>query len=403
MGDVFSAELKHRRAAAGLSLAGLASEVHVNRSYLHRVESGERWPTEPIARLLDQALNARGALFAAWQANDEERQEASVTAQRIAASRRASLDLDEYLHDLPLGEAVTAAETTTATLALQYLASPPGPMLSAALDARAAILASLRRAPSTAQRTDLIRVAGYLSGVLAYATLDLSHPDTAADHAATALRCAETSRDPELRAWVRGTQSLIARFDKQFDTALVLAEDGLRHPTTGTSTARLLAGVGQSAANLGDRAGAHRALNAANDAADKTDPSHDPFPGLFRFSRAKLSYYGGSAFMWLPERADARLAAQSAESAIDQWAAGDPADRSLDDEALARVYAATAYVKLRDLDAARAAIASVLVLPDERRISWLRRRVAEIPGLLGDPVFQHSNAAVTLAAAARAF
>ena len=72
----------------------------------------------------------------------------------------------------------------------------------------------------------------------------------------------------------------------------------------------------------------------------------DSLPGLFTFSRAKLAYYGGSTLIWLDRPSDARRAVASATTGIQLWQAGDPADRSLDDEALAHVYAALAHVKL---------------------------------------------------------
>lgn len=107
--------------------------------------------------------------------------------------------------------------------------------------------------------------------------------------------------------------------------------------------------------------------------------------------------------MWLPEPADSWRAARSAESAISQWEHGDPPDRSLDDEALARVYAGTAYVRLGELDRAASALAPVLALPSERRISWLRRRVAEIVDLLEEHRYQGSVVAAELRTGAAAF
>lgn len=175
------------------------------------------------------------SFLAAWRTGDGARRTALEDTRYIATSVRASHALDALLDDVPLGEAVTAAEEAVAALAVDYLRQPPGPMLSAAMDARTAVVGELRRAPSTGQRRDLIRAAGYLSGVLAYATLDLNHPRAAAEHAATAWRCAETTGDRELSAWVRGTQSLVARFDKDYPTALALARDGLDHAGTGTS------------------------------------------------------------------------------------------------------------------------------------------------------------------------
>lgn len=397
----FGAELARRRRAAGMSLGRLAESAHVDRSYLHRVEHGDRWPTEPVARLLDDALHARRGLLRLWEAGEAAREEAAANTKVVAASLRSSRALDELVADVPLGEAVTAAERAAAGLAVDYLVHPPAPMLRAALHARTAVVDELRRVPSSGQRRDLVRAAGHMSGVLAYATLDLGDPDAADDHAATALRCAESAGDRELRAWVRGTQSLIARFHEDYRAALDLARDGLRSAGAGTSTPRLLAGVAQSAANLGERTETYQALDAAEDAIDGSGP--DPLPGLFTFSRAKLAYYGGSALMWLPDTADARRSVASAVSAIEQWQTGDPADRSLDDERLAHVYAATSYVRLAEIDAAAAALTPVLALPTEQRISWLRRRVGEIGDLLDDERFRGSPGVVELRTAVEAF
>lgn len=397
----FAAELTGRRTAAGVSPAALAASAHVHRSYLHRVENGQRWPAEPVARLIDDALRAHGALLSVWHAADTARRGAAENARAVAASVRESYTLDALLDVAPLGEAVTTAERAAAALALDYLHTPPSPMLAAALDTRCAIVGELQRAPSTGQRRDLVRAAGYLSGVLAYAALDLGDPHAAARHAATAWRCAETTGDVELRAWVRGTQSLIARFTKDYRTALALARAGLDDSGPGTGAARLLAGVAQSAANLGDRADAHRALDAAENAAENARP--DALPGLFTFSRAKLAYYGGSALMWLDDPGDLRRAAESANRGIALWQAGEPDDRSLDDEALAHVYAATAHVRLGELDAAAAMLVPVLDLPAERRISWLRHRLAEVSALLAAPRFTGSTTAGELRTAVEAF
>mgnify|MGYP001359434402 CR=1 FL=1 len=303
----FAAEPARRRFDAGRSLGQLADAAHVNRSYLYRVETGDRWPTEPVVRQLDPALRADGALIRLWESAEVERRESAANARTLARSVRDSRAIDALLDEVPPGEAVTAAEATVADLAVDYLAQPPGPMLRAAFEARRAVVRELRRATARGQRRDLIRAAGYLSGLLTYAALDLGHSDAAREHAATAQRCAGCAGDRELAAWVRGTQSLIARFDKDYRTALELARDGLRIAGAGTSRPRLLAGVAQSAANLGDRAEARRALNEAEDAIDHAGT--DAFPGLFTFSRTKLHDYAGSALMWLPERSDLLRAA----------------------------------------------------------------------------------------------
>lgn len=61
---VFGRELRRRREAAGLSLAGLANLVHYSKSHLSKVEHGIKPPSEGLARRCDHALEARGELAA---------------------------------------------------------------------------------------------------------------------------------------------------------------------------------------------------------------------------------------------------------------------------------------------------------------------------------------------------
>lgn len=61
---VFGRELRRRREAAGLSLAGLAQLVHYSKSHLSKVEHGIKPPSEGLARRCDHALRADGELAA---------------------------------------------------------------------------------------------------------------------------------------------------------------------------------------------------------------------------------------------------------------------------------------------------------------------------------------------------
>jgi transcriptional regulator with XRE-family HTH domain len=66
----FAEQLAARRAEADLSLADVAIAAHIARGYVHHVEHGRRWPTQRVAKALDNALDAGGALLAAWEVAD---------------------------------------------------------------------------------------------------------------------------------------------------------------------------------------------------------------------------------------------------------------------------------------------------------------------------------------------
>jgi hypothetical protein len=226
---------------------------------------------------------------------------------------------------------------------------------------------------------DLYMTLGRVQGVLSYAALDLGHSAAAMTHAQAAWVCAERIDSNELRAWVRGTESLVSRFDQRYADAEELAWDGLRYPGRGTGRLRLLAGVAQCRANLGDTEGANEALDTA-DREREALTTADDVGGLFGFSLAKQHYYAGSSLMWLPGRAELERSAREATLAVSMWESEPPDSRSLDDEALAHVYAATAHVQLGDLDAARLAIVPILAMPADRRISWILKRLRGLAG-----------------------
>lgn len=127
----FAAQLARRRADAGLSLAELAAQAHVNRGYLHHVEHGRRWPTETVVRALDTALDADGTLIATWEAADQMPRAGTDDDQptellELAARTQAS-DVSRTTLDL--------LDTRVDTMARAYTRLPPAELLR---DVRAA-------------------------------------------------------------------------------------------------------------------------------------------------------------------------------------------------------------------------------------------------------------------------
>jgi len=388
MADVsFGGLVREMRQARGWSLRDLGERVMFHRGYLGKVEVGERFPERRFAELVDGALEARGALLGAWEAEADLRRQAERIGQILSASVTDSLKL----LDVEGTDDLDALHERAAALPVDYLSTPPGPMLMAGVELRSEILGALRqRAGADGRSRELYRSLALVQGVLTYAALDLGKPDGAAAHAALGWRLAERNDDNELRVWVRGTQSLIARFESDYGRAQWLVEDGLRYETSGTGRLRLLAGLAQCRANLGDSPGANEALDLAEHEREHLR-SHDSAGGLFEFSRAKQHYYAGSSLMWLPEHADAERAAREAALAVSIWEHEPPETRSLDDEALAHVYEATARVQLGDLDGAASAVAPILALPPERQISWIVKRLDGLADKLDDQVYARSH------------
>lgn len=378
--DEFARHMTQLRADAGLTVRGLARQAHLDPAHVSRLERGQRPPTLEAATALDKALGACGQLVALVPAPDA-----------VKASARESERLTLLLQCAG-GDLADGIGLGVHQLAIDYLAQPAGLMLDRASSLRRTAVDALKRTRRPSAAADLTVHIGATSGVLAYAALDLGDPVTAHTHAALALRAAETTGDAELRAWARGTQSLIARFAGDYRRALDYALDGLEQaPREGTGRARLLAGVAQCHANMGDATGARHALDVAGDVREHAG---EDGPGLFGFSRAKQLYYGGSSLMWLPGRDNALRARDEALEAIRLWKASGPHERSHDDEALAHVYAATACLTLHDLEHAVRLLEPILSLPAEQRISWIGKRLDNVASILGRPPYDAEPLAV---------
>jgi transcriptional regulator with XRE-family HTH domain len=382
--------LRSLRMQAGLSLAGLAQLVHFDRTALHHYETGRRVPQLEVAGAIDEALRADGRLVQAWEREDLERRQAAATHRVRAAALAMSRDLTA-LADLDISELQDGVSVT----AVDYLASPPGPMVDRAHVLRGEAFERLRSGHHRPQdRSDLYVAAGRLSGVLSYALLDMGDAEEALAHATAAGRCAEFAGDAELAAWVAGTKSLIARFQGDYGRALEFVQDGYQWVGhgQGTGEARLRCGEAQCLANLGDSRAANSALDAAEDARERIRRP-DSLSGLFGFSQAKQSYYAGSSLIWLQGGHDAERASREAVTAIELWQSGPADERSLDDERLAHIYLATARVQLDDVEGAADAIGPVLSLPVEEQISWIVKRADRLAGMLSAPRYAGNRTA----------
>ena len=156
----------------------------------------------------------------------------------------------------------------------------------------------------------------------------------------------------------------------------------------GTSTVRLLCGGAQCMANIGATVAAQRLLDRAADARDTA--SEDTVCGLFAFSYAKQLYYAGSSLMWLDDRTALQRADRDASAAIALWEQEAADCRSLDDEALARCTSNSSPEAWRDRRG-HGCSASYACLPQERQISWIRRRIGELADLLTPDRFDSSR------------
>jgi tetratricopeptide (TPR) repeat protein len=277
-------------------------------------------------------------------------------------------------------------------LSRAYVSAPPLPLFAAMHRSLSRVEAALDQKAYPAQARDLNFLAGVLCGLMANACLDLGREDAADDLARAAWTHGRIVDHDPLMGWARGTQALAAIWDQRYADAARHAEDGLTHLAAGTGAVRIHAIHARALAVLGERTHARAAMTAAEKAHAEADPDdlHDTIAGEFAFDDAKLRYYEALSLL---DSDDPDRASQAAAAAISLYEAIPERDRSYGCTALARVQLARAQLMASKLDDAAQALASVLAIDPQRRISSLNQHLEACRDLLRHPGYRGSAAA----------
>lgn len=246
------------------------------------------------------------------------------------------------------------------------------------------------------QSRELHLVAGALCGMLANASLHLGWLPAAETQARTAFLCAELAGSNALRAWVRGTQSLVAYWDERPRVAVELAEDGWRYvPEAGTARVRLASIEARAQARLRDQRAADNALARAEQARNEVRGADEP-GGVFAFPVGKQSLYAATARLWLGDQHSYIDAERDAAHAVELYEADPLEHRRLGELCLARLDLAAARLGRDDLDGAGAQLEDVLAIAARRRIEPVARRLNQVGRALQRPRYQTSALALDL-------
>ncbi len=264
-----------------------------------------------------------------------------------------------------------------------------------ALRARVFPLLTVRHRPDLSR--DLCYLAGLLSGILANAAFDLGSIDSAQTHARVAFACADQAGHNGLRAWVRGTQSMLAYWDDRPADAVELAQDGWRYlPERGTSRVRLASLEARALARMGDGHEARAALGRAAEARERVALDDDP-GGMLAFPLAKQLYSASSAILWLtPTRTSLQAAERDAATAVALLAALPEGQRRVGEESLARTDVALARILRGDLDGAVSEIRIVIEISSVRRVESAMRRLTQVLTILDRPAYRGQALAAEL-------
>ncbi|MBV9730509.1 MAG: hypothetical protein JO309_14120 [Pseudonocardiales bacterium] len=238
------------------------------------------------------------------------------------------------------------------------------------------------------QCRELYLVAGALCGVLANASFDLGCFPAAETQARTAFLCAELAGNNALRAWIRGTQSLVAYWDERPRAAVELAADGWRYvPETGTARVRLASIEARAHARLRDQRETQNALARAEQAREEIRGADDP-GGMLAFPLAKQNCYAATARLWLGGKDSHTDAERHAAHAVELYEADPPEQRRLGELCLARLDLAAARLGQDDLDGAAEQLQDVLAIAAQRRTDSVARRLNQVGRGLRRPKYQ---------------
>ncbi|MGH3567387.1 MAG: hypothetical protein ACRDRH_15410 [Pseudonocardia sp.] len=289
-------------------------------------------------------------------------------------------------------EVLEQLDTDVKWLATEYLRRPPYTVFRPVAALRRDVFDMIDRNPRPGLLTDLYRVAGQLSALLAHASNDLGQPYAADSHARTAWLCADLAGNNTTRAYIRWVQSHVAYWRGEYLDAAELARSGQSLTGEVSDLLRLSSQEARALAAAQDEREANRALAAASDARERVADGARP-AGVFYFAPGKAAYYASEVRLSLGGEANFRLAATEAEEALELLAAAPAREQSAELIAAAQLDLIAAQLALNDLDGADAHAQTVLQLPSENRTVPIIGRMAKIDQTLADEAFEN----VTLA------
>ncbi|WP_409181055.1 hypothetical protein F9C11_31855 [Amycolatopsis sp. VS8301801F10] len=286
--------------------------------------------------------------------------------QQVSETNADEATLDQLNHEL-------------SGLTTSYLHVAPGPLLYRAAMLRDRVARLLRGQQKLAQRRELLALGARLCALLAWMSEDLGDRNAAYNHAAAAWELADLADDDRARRWVRAAQARQSYWLGSFVESAQFALDGLDRPADDELGVLLKLLAARAWAAAGMETEARRALG---EWAEQAEPVRGV--GLFALRQDGQTYLAGHTMLLLDDAGAALGELQTSLGLLER----EPVEqRSYSVEALARIDAARARIRLGEPDGVAEMLVPVLRLPPEKMIttiSALLRAAAE--ELHGAPV-----------------
>jgi hypothetical protein len=217
--------------------------------------------------------------------------------------------------------------------------------------------------------------AGLSQPQLAWISIDLGHPDAAEEHLRTAWLCADNADQNSLRAWIRATQHIAARWRDDFVKAAQYAEDGLQYASSGSAELFLASAWALDLTRCGDLERSQIALSHAREVAENIDNRADELAGPFSCSEGRAGGFWSDVHLALDQPAEALSIANQAISTFESTSND---ARNLGSERMVRCRQVQAHLLLNELDGARETLLPVLATAPEHRVRPLVQMVDNI-------------------------
>ena len=311
----FGEMLRSLRAQRGLSLSDLALKVHFSKGYLSNVERGKKPPTEVLARLCDDALNARGDLIAAAHLDqadtrDTEPWQTAELLRRVQSSDTAPGTLD-------------ALQATVHDLCCQY---PHRDAVELRIEAHTwldQISRLLRKPVGLREHTELLNSAGWLALLVGCLEYDLGMRSAAEATRVAARQLGDEAGSSEVVAWTHEMSAWFALPQGRYQDTIAAARAGQPVDRGHSVHVQLIAQEAKARARMRDTAGLTEDLDRGHQILSQL-PHPERTDHHFVIDPTKWDFYAMDAFRLAGE--DAR-SEEHAREVLQQSATPDGIDR----------------------------------------------------------------------------
>jgi hypothetical protein len=332
MTDEFGGELSRWMDLRATGVRELARRAGYSPGHISDLRTGRRAPSVDVARDLDDALSAGGALQAIAVRRGGMPCESGGPGVPKDSADQPGLGLEPWqLADTLTRSsvsmtAVSFMEESVTSLAARYPFTPPAGLSPGVQVMLRAVNDALARSQPLAVRTRCVRLAGILSGIAGQIADDNGRPDTSAAWFGAALVAAQETADPDLAAWTLALRSIGCHFRGEYRLAADLLDRATATSSSSTPrrqawlaalSARSHAAIAaESGSTVQGSAAVMRVLDDARGRLQAAGPSSD----TDFFDGPRLTGMAGSALMILGDtRAAEELIAEAlaARSASD--------------------------------------------------------------------------------------